>query len=163
MCPALQGEGQRLGSVGRRFAAAKGHPSLEECPYAVLVITPSFSTHVCPLLLVFRALRILFCVVSEQPDTFTIVPTLPIALKSELSIDEILSKLAPERSSSISEGKLQNEESSTLTLLHSIPPAYIYSNFEQSVTDTDILILFSAVFSGANLIPFKFILVQLSQ
>lgn len=77
MCPALQGEDQRLGSVGRCFAAAKGHPSLEECPYAVLVITPSFSTHVCPLLLVFRALRILFCVVAEHPITLTTVPTVP--------------------------------------------------------------------------------------
>lgn len=157
------GRGSAAGFRRPLLCGGKGQPSLEECPYDVLVITPSFSTHVCPLLLVFRALRILFCVVSEQPDTFTIVPTLPIALKSELSINEILSKLAPERSSSISEGKLQNEESSTLTLLHSIPPAYIYSNFEQSVTDTDILILFSAVFSGANLIPFKFILVKLSQ
>lgn len=81
MCPALQGEDQRLGSVGRCFAAAKGHPSLEECPYAVLVITPSFSTHVCPLLLVFRALSILFCVVSEQPVTLITVPTEPIFTK----------------------------------------------------------------------------------
>ena len=159
MCPALQGEDQRLGSVGRRCAAAKASFTA----YDVLVITPSFSTHVCPLLLVFRALSILFCVVSEHPDTFTIVPTLPIALNTELLIDEILSKLAPERSSSISEGKLQNEADSFLTLLHSIPPAYIYSNFEQSTTDRSISLLFSAVFLGANLIPFKFILVKLSQ